>query len=85
MTGCHRLREVVEKPAVARNAPECGRPKNIDHFILVFVLITGRNVLHRCPSPRLAVILCPKRCRTVQSIFHNLTQMQLKMSIKAGR
>lgn len=75
-TGCRRWKEVVNQPAVSRNAPEHWRSKNIDRLVLVSMLVTGHNILRQRPlarASRLDVILGAKRRRTVQLIFHDLT------------
>ena len=85
MTDCRRRREVVNKPAVARSAPECRRSENIDRFVLVFMIVIGQEIPDRCPLTRrpIGLILRPKRRRAVQSIFHNLTRMKFRVNIGA--
>ena len=69
MTG----RWVVEGPAVTRSTPGSQGPKDINHIDLMILLVIRHHILHRCPPALcLGVILRPKCCRTVQSIFHNL-------------
>lgn len=83
MAGCGRARVIVFEPAVSRNAAERQRSKNIGRFILVFMFLRGHDILYRRPLARatVALVLCSKRRRAVQSIFHDLARTQFRVSI----